>query len=245
MTTQQNTRVPQFFLTPAAPCPYLTGQRERKVFARLIGPLSQALNDALTQSGFRRSQTIAYRPSCDTCTACVSVRVLAMDFSLSRNQRRIAARNADLIRTETPAKATREQFALLRAYLDARHPGGGMSDMSLFDYAAMVEETPVETRIVEYRLPGTGDKGELVACALTDLMRDGQSMVYSFFHPGMADRSLGTYMILDHIRVAGSRALPYVYLGYWVAGSSKMAYKGRFRPLEALGPDGWERVEEA
>jgi arginine-tRNA-protein transferase len=243
VTEQRSTRVPQFFLTPGGPCPYLPGRTERKVFARLTGSLAQPLSEALTHSGFRRSQTIAYRPACDGCSACVSVRVVVDGFQPSRNQRRIMRRNADMVRGEVPAEATREQFALLRTYLDSRHAGGGMSDMGLFDYVAMVEETPVETHIVEYRRPAeNGAPGALVACALTDVLRDGLSMVYSFFHPGEDPRSLGTHMILDHVKAAAARNLPFVYLGYWVEGSAKMDYKSRFRPLEALTKEGWERV---
>jgi arginine-tRNA-protein transferase len=186
---------------------------------------------------------IAYRPACENCSACVSVRVLVNEFQPSRTQRRIGRRNADLVRTEVAAEATREQFALLRTYLDSRHAGGGMSDMGLFDYVAMVEETPVDTHIVEFRRPGQdGRPGTLVAAALTDVLRDGLSMVYSFFHPGEDARSLGTYMILDHVREARERGLPYIYLGYWVRGSAKMDYKARFKPLEALSADGWARV---
>ncbi|HEX4509942.1 MAG TPA: arginyltransferase [Burkholderiaceae bacterium] len=243
MTEQQNARVPQFFLTPGGPCPYLPGRVERKVFARLSGTFAQPLSEALTHSGFRRSQSIAYRPACEGCSACVSVRILVNEFEPSKGFKRIVKRNADLVRTEVVAEATREQFALLRTYLDSRHAGGGMSDMGLFDYVAMVEETPVDTQIVEYRRAGAdGKPGPLVACALTDVLRDGVSMVYSFFHPGEDTRSLGTYMILDHIRDAASRGLPHVYLGYWVEGSEKMAYKTRFTPMEALGRDGWARV---
>jgi arginyl-tRNA--protein-N-Asp/Glu arginylyltransferase len=236
VTDQRNTRIPQFFLTPGGPCPYLPGRTERKVFARLGGNLAQPLSEALTHSGFRRSQSIAYRPACEGCSACVSVRVKADQFAASRNQKRILKRSDDLVRTEVQAEATREQFALLRTYLDSRHPGGGMSDMGLFDYVAMVEETPVDTRIIEYRDAG----GALLACALTDRLKDGLSMVYSFFHPGEEARSLGTYMILDHVRAAREAGLPYVYLGYWVRGSEKMDYKIRFAPLEALGQNGWE-----
>ena len=244
LTEQRSTRVPQFFLTPGGPCPYLPGRTERKVFARLTGSLAQPLSEALTHSGFRRSQTIAYRPACDGCTACVSVRVVVKGFELSRSQRRIMRRNRDVVRAEVPAEATREQFALLRTYLDSRHAGGGMSDMGLFDYVAKVEETPVETHIVEYRLPDkTGGAGTLVACALTDVLRDGLSMVYSFFHPGDDARSLGTHMIIDHVHNAAARGLPYVYLGYWVEGSDKMDYKSRFKPLEALTKEGWERID--
>ena len=173
------------------------------------------------------------------------MRLVTDGFALSRNQKRITRRNADLIRSVEPAEATREQFALLRTYLDSRHAGGGMSDMGLFDYVAMVEETPVDTQIVEYRTPGVdGEPGLLVACALTDLQRDGLSMVYSFYHPGVDARSLGTYMILDHVRAAQTRGLPHVYLGYWVRGSAKMDYKSRFRPMEALTRDGWIRLQE-
>jgi arginine-tRNA-protein transferase len=243
VTDQRTTRVPQFFLTPGGPCPYLPGRVERKVFARLGGSLAQPLSEALTHSGFRRSQSIAYRPACEGCNACVSVRIIATEFAPGRGHRRIARRNTDLVRREVPAEATREQFALLRTYLDSRHPGGGMSDMGLFDYVAMVEETPVDTHIVEYRRPDTdGGPGTLVACALTDRLKDGLSMVYSFFHPGEDMRSLGTHMILDHVRAATGAGLPYVYLGYWVRGSEKMDYKVRFSPLEALGQNGWERL---
>ncbi|HEY3778569.1 MAG TPA: arginyltransferase [Rhizomicrobium sp.] len=244
MTDQRTARVPQFFLTPGGPCPYLPGRTERKVFARLTGSLAQPLNEALTHSGFRRSQMIAYRPACDGCSACVSVRVVTKEFAPSRNQKRLTRRNADLLSGEVAPEATREQFALLRAYLDSRHAGGGMSDMGLFDYVAMVEETPVDTHIVEYRdQPEDGRPPRLLACALTDVLRDGLSMVYSFFHPGQDSRSLGTYMILDHIAAAQRRRLPYVYLGYWIRGSAKMNYKSRFHPLEALTRDGWARLE--
>ena len=244
MTEQRSTRLPQFFLTPGGPCPYLPDRVERKVFARLSGSLARPLNEALTHSGFRRSQMIAYRPACDGCNACVSVRIVVDGFQLSRSHKRILKRNDDLLRQEVAAQATREQFALLRTYLDSRHAGGGMSDMGLFDYVAMVEETPVDTQIVEYRTAqDDGMAGTLMGCALTDVLGDGLSMVYSFYHPGEDGRSLGTQMILDHVEAARARGLPYVYLGYWVRGSDKMDYKSRFRPLDALGPEGWARLE--
>lgn len=243
MTDQRAARVPQFFLTPGGSCPYLPGRVERKVFARLTGSLAQPLNEALTNSGFRRSQMIAYRPACENCAACVSVRIVVDEFDFSRTQRRIVRRSGDLVRTEVPSEATREQFALLRTYLDSRHPDGGMSDMGLFDYVAMVEETPVNTQMVEFRRPPDHENpGLLLACCLTDVLRDGLSMVYSFFHPGEDARSLGTYMILDHVREAKKRGLRHVYLGYWVQGSENMDYKCRFQPLEALGTEGWYRL---
>lgn len=237
----------QFFLTAPAPCPYLPGQMERKVFTHLVGEKAQAVNDLLTQGGFRRSQNIAYRPACENCRACVSVRILASEFEPSRNMRRVLQHNADLIGTSFRAEPTSEQYSLFRAYLDERHYKCGMSDMSVLDYAMMVEDTHVDTRIVEYRRRGpdsfaTGKgSGELIAVSLTDRMSDGYSMVYSFFRPDLPERSLGTFMILDHIERARREGLAHVYLGYWVAGSTKMSYKIRFQPQEHLGPQGWER----
>ena len=251
--THHQTQSPQFFLTAPSPCPYVDGQFERKVFTHLVGDRAPELNDLLTQGGFRRSQNIAYRPACEGCRACVSVRILVNEFEPSKNMKRVLSRNADLIGATHDAEPSTEQYSLFRTYLDSRHRRGGMSDMTVLDYAMMVEDTHVDTKIIEYRrrgpdtfLTGRGE-GELIAVALTDKMGDGLSMVYSFFNPEMEERSLGTFMILDHIARARASGLPHVYLGYWVNGSRKMAYKVRFGPQEHLGPRGWERFsgEEA
>ena len=245
----QTTPSPQFYLTAPAACPYLPQEMERKVFTHLVGDRAPELNDLLTQGGFRRSQNIAYRPACETCRACISVRILVNEFKPTRSMRRVMATNADLIAYEYPAEPSSEQYSLFRHYLDSRHQKGGMSDMSVLDYAMMVEDTHVHTKIIEYRLREEGagidtrPRGELVAVALTDRMGDGLSMVYSFYEPERGERSLGTFMILDHIRRAQALGLPHVYLGYWVNGSRKMGYKVRFKPQEHLGPQGWERVE--
>ena len=173
----------------------------------------------------------------------MSVRLVVDEFAPNRTMKRVQKRNNDIVRTVAPAEATREQFALLQAYLDSRHIGGGMSDMGLFDYVAMVEETPVDTMLVEYRLKNErGGPGRLVGCALTDTLQDGLSMVYSFFDPTLPQRSLGTHMIMDHVEAARAAGLPYVYLGYWVRGSRKMDYKVRFQPLEGLAGDRWQRL---
>ncbi len=248
--TQHPTHSPQFFLTAPSPCPYLEGQFERKVFTHLVGDKAREMNDLLTQGGFRRSQNIAYRPACETCRACVSVRILAQEFLPTRNMRRVIEHNSDLIGAMHDAEPSTEQYSLFRAYLDARHRKGGMSDMTVLDYAMMVEDTHVDTKVIEYRRRGpdsfiTGKgQGELMAVALTDKMADGLSMVYSYFNPEMDERSLGTFMILDHIARARAMGLPHVYLGYWVNGSRKMNYKIRFKPQEHLGPKGWERFAE-
>lgn len=240
---------PQFYLTAPSPCPYLPGREERKVFTHLVGNRARELNDLLTHGGFRRSQTIAYRPACETCRACISVRVVVDEFSPGRTHRRILQRNADLIGVSLPNKPTSEQYSLFRRYLDERHPEGGMAEMTVLDYAMMVEDSHVDTNVIEYRRRGpdsgvTGKgQGDLIAVGLTDRMSDGLSMVYSYYDPVLAGGSLGTFMILDHIERARRLGLPYVYLGYWVQGSVKMDYKARFLPQERLLGRGWERVE--
>ena len=246
--TQHSRDTPQFYLTAPSPCPYLPDRSERKVFTHLVGEKADDLNDLLTHGGFRRSQSIAYRPACDQCRACVSVRVIADEFRLSRNFRKVMARNADIDGTMRAAVPTSEQYSIFRAYLDQRHRHGGMADMTVLDYAMMVEDSHVETRIIEYRRSdvdsGIDARGDLVGVALTDVLSDGLSMVYSFFEPSEQHRSLGTFMILDHISRARQLGLPYVYLGYWIEGSRKMDYKGRFLPQQRLAPTGWLRVDE-
>ncbi|NBW75966.1 MAG: arginyltransferase [Sphingomonadaceae bacterium] len=240
-------RFPRFFVTSPAPCPYLPGRSERKVFTELKGPHADALNDALGRIGFRRSQTVAYRPSCIDCSACVSVRVVADEFRASSTQRRNLKRNGDLVTTFCRPWSTAEQFELLQRYLGERHPGGGMASMDEVDFADMVEHTPVDTYLVEYREPTVdGTPGRLVGACLTDKQGDGLSMIYSFYDPDHAERSgLGNYIILDHIRRAVEAELPYVYLGYWVEGAQRMQYKVRYRPLERLTRSGWARISDA
>ncbi|MFO1101580.1 MAG: arginyltransferase [Methylocystis sp.] len=241
--TKEPRDAPQFYLTSPAPCPYLPGREERKVFTHLIGLRAPALNDTLTQSGFRRSQTIAYRPACEQCRACVSVRVKLDEFAPSRGMRRVRRRNADLVSETRPARATHEQYGLFRRYVGARHSDGGMADMSMVDYQMMIEDSHVDTRLIEYRLArANGEIGPLVACCLTDRLSDGLSMVYSFYEPELEHRSLGAFMILDHAERGRSFGMPHVYLGYWVEGSRKMEYKSRFLPQERLGMSGWVRV---
>jgi leucyl-tRNA---protein transferase len=247
--TQHSRDTPQFYLTAPSPCPYLPGREERKVFTHLVGERAPELNDLLTHGGFRRSQSIAYRPACETCRACVSVRVVVDEFRPTRSMRRVAERNGDLVAEMRVPVPTSEQYSVFRGYLDSRHRDGGMADMTVLDYAMMVEDSHVETRIVEFRRRGPDSRitgrgnGPLLGVALTDVLSDGLSMVYSFFDPDAGERSLGTFIILDHIARARRLGLPYVYLGYWVKGSKKMDYKGRFLPQERLSGDGWTRVE--
>ena len=240
-------RFPRFFVTSPAPCPYLPGRQERKVFTELNGPHASELNDALGRIGFRRSQSVAYRPSCVGCSACVSVRVVAHEFEANATQRKLVRRNEDLEVTACRPWATDEQYQLLRTYLASRHPSGGMAGMDEQDYADMVEHSPVNSVIVEYREPSIGDRpGKLIGACLTDRQADGLSMIYSFFDVAEGARAgLGNLIILDHILRARAAGLPYVYLGYWVKGAARMAYKTRYRPIEMLGPQGWVAMEDA
>lgn len=243
MTKPFPTKNLRFFLTAPLPCPYLAGKRERKVFTALDGPDAQYLHDVLTNSGFRRSQNIAYRPSCEACEACISARVPVARFVFARRWRKILARNADLTRALKPPQATEEQFWLLRRYLASRHAEGGMADMTMSDYAAMVEETAVHTHIIEYRYSAGPRLGELAAAALVDALGDGLSLVYSYFDPTSPKRSLGAYTILDHIQQARAAGFTHLYLGYWIPGSDKMDYKASFRPLELLLGGQWRPYE--
>ncbi|WP_423787215.1 arginyltransferase [Hyphomonas chukchiensis] len=233
----------RFYVTNPSPCPYLPGLRERKAFTNLSVPDSDSIHNSLSQAGFRRSQTIAYRPACPRCNACRSVRVPTREFAFSRNDRRAIARNAGLIRTPVKAEATREQFRLLKTYVQTRHDKGGMSEMTYRDYATMVGGSPVQSLIFEYR-DGPDEDSPLVAVSITDVLRDGFSMVYTFFDPEQESRGLGHYMILDHIQHAQDRGLPHVYLGYWVKGSPKMDYKRRYKPLEVLDGDQWRTLRD-
>ncbi|WP_374763604.1 arginyltransferase [Yunchengibacter salinarum] len=239
--TDQGLQFPKFYVTAPAPCPYLDGRTERKVFTELAGPDAAALGEALGRVGFRRSQSVVYRPACEGCAACISVRVRANDFRPRKSDRRVWKRNSDLKAVLRPAEVTEEQFDLLSRYLAHRHGDGSMAEMSREEFRDMVETTPVPTVMVEYRRV-MDDR--LMACALTDELSDGLSMIYSFFDTSAPRRSLGTHVILDHIERTQAMRRDYVYLGYWVEGSPKMDYKRRFRPLEKLGPDGWHTLED-
>lgn len=224
-----------FYGTAPQPCPYLDGRVESKIVTELSGRGAEELHNRLVLAGFRRSHGLAYRPACRGCDACVPVRVPVATFEPDRTQRRIARRNADLMVEELPPRATSEQYALFRRYQRGRHHDGGMALMGARDYREMVEESAVDTRVIEFRAPD----GRLVAVALTDYVADGLSGVYKFFDPDEARRSPGVAVILWHIARARALGLPHAYLGYWIADCAKMTYKANYRPLEALGPDGW------
>ncbi|NNG05818.1 MAG: arginyltransferase [Inquilinus sp.] len=235
------TSLHHFFRSGPMPCPYLSGRIERKLFTRLSGPDAEALNSTLSQAGFRRSHDIIYRPVCPDCRACVPVRIPVSRFSPGRTMRRTRRANADLSMTERPPRASLEQFHMFQQYQQSRHGDSDMARMSRADYAAMIEEGSVASTLQEFRAPS----GALVGAMLSDRLADGYSAVYSFFDPSLPERSLGTYMVMALVDEATAQGLPHVYLGYWIAGSRKMSYKTRFRPLEALTDEGWRELSDA
>lgn len=234
--TYKAPRRPQFFYTTAPlPCPYVAGRTERKVVTEITGPDAEAVHDRLSRAGFRRSHNIAYAPVCPSCQSCVPIRIPVTDFRPDRTLRKIGRANAGVSVFEVAARATAEQFQLFQRYQQMRHGDGDMATMSFYDYRAMVEDTPIETFIAEFRDPDD----RLVGACLTDKLGDGLSAVYSYFAPGLEKRSIGTYTILWLIERTRELGLPYVYLGYWVPESRKMAYKARFRPSEILMGGSW------
>lgn len=230
-----------FFATAPMPCPYLPGRIERRLVTELAGRQAFGFHDKLSQVGFRRSHCIAYVPVCRDCNACIAVRIVADEFTPSRGHRRIWRANRDITIQETPPRATEEQFALFRTYQELRHGGGEMAQMDFYDYQTLVEDTPVDTMILEFR----DSSFRLVAACIADRLADGLSAVYSFFDPRLSRRSLGSHMILWLIRQAQGSGNSYVYLGYWIANCAKMSYKSRFMPLEAFTGEGWRVVDKS
>ena len=244
MSDQRHSNL-RFYLTEPQPCPYLPQRMERKVFTPLRGNRAADLNDTLSVNGFRRSQNVAYRPQCPGCNACVATRVVANEFEASRSDKRTLKRNSHLRRVVRPSLATEEQYQLFRKYLGGRHADGAMAEMDALDFASMVEDSTVRTQVIEYHDVDEDGEPMLVAACLTDVMTDGVSLVYSFFDPDRQKDSLGNFIILDHVDLAKALGLSYVYLGYWVDGCRKMAYKTRFSPTETLIGTEWKRVGDA
>ncbi len=223
-----------FFATPTLSCPYLPDRNERRVVSELVGRNANQQNSALTQAGYRRSHSIVYAPACPDCDACTALRIKAADFAWTRSWRRIMNTNRDLTATEIGPTATTEQFELFISYQSSRHADGDMAKMNYSDYNSLVEDTPVDSYLTEFR-----NAGKLVAVCITDRLGDGLSAVYSFFELGNGKRSLGTLMILQLVEQAQAQKLDHVYLGFWINGCAKMSYKSRFRPFETFTPEGW------
>lgn len=219
------------------PCPYISGNMERNLFTELRGVQAQEQHESLTRAGFRRSHHIVYRPACPGCNGCIPVRIVANAFNPTRSERRVLRRNADLSAAILEPIATDEHYAVFAEYQRQRHSDGEMAAMTFSDFRAMIEDTVVDTKLVEFR----DANGRLVAGCLIDCTSDAYSAVYSYYDPADRDRSLGNFMILWLVETAASTGLNYVYLGYWIEACDKMSYKTRYRPIELLGDAGWQR----
>jgi len=229
---------PRFYYSAPAPCPYVAGRIERRIFADIAGPQAPISYDVLSEAGFRRSLGFAYRPACPGCNACVPVRIPVRAFAWTRAWRRVIARNADLSIVWAAPRATAEQFALFRRYQATRHADGDMAQMGESDFRGMVEIGAGDCAVAEFR----GRDGRLVAACLADRLAQGLSAVYTFYDPDQTTRSLGSRAILWLVEQARMQDLDHVYLGFWIRESRKMSYKARFRPLEALTSRGWTRL---
>jgi leucyl-tRNA---protein transferase len=237
LTMRIETAPLHFYVTPPEPCPYLAGQQMMSVFADPRADMNVGLYGCLAQQGFRRSGAHVYRHQCPGCRACVPLRVPVAQFRPTRAQRRTARRNTDLETRCLKAAPRKEHFELYRHYVNTRHRGGGMDNPSPGDYWRFVDSDWSDTDLVEFRAGG-----RLICVAVCDRLPDGLSAVYTFFDPAAASRSPGTQAVLWQINEALRLGLPYVYLGYWIAGSDKMAYKADFRPVEGLNDGVWERL---
>ncbi|MBI1216603.1 MAG: arginyltransferase [Alphaproteobacteria bacterium] len=228
------------YQTHEAPCPYLPGRREKKIFTMLERETAGPLATLLTASGFRRNQGMFYRQNCADCAACLAVRLKVPDFTPDRQMRRALKRNEDLVFEIIPAKASQSLYAVFRDYLAARHSDGGMAEMFYGEFTQMVEDYPDDTRLLVCR---AGE--EVMGAMLFDDLADGASAVYSFFRPEEDKRSLGTWMILKLIEYTAATKRPHLYLGFWIRQSRKMAYKAKFQPLQVLVDRQWVDFEKA
>ncbi|PPR77047.1 MAG: putative arginyl-tRNA--protein transferase [Alphaproteobacteria bacterium MarineAlpha2_Bin1] len=229
----------KFYRTPETKCPYLPDKVEQLIFTHLDDIQPDLTHNFFAKSGYRRSHGIVYKPDCKNCSECIPVRINASKFQNSKKYRRILMKNSDIYSNAVKLQGTDEQYKLFNKYQNSRHKDGNMSLMQIDDYKSMIEESPVETSLIEYRK----SNGKLFAVSLTDKLFDGYSMVYSFFDYKEKNRSPGNFMILDHINRAKKNCLSFIYLGYYIKNCNKMSYKDKFQPIEAFYNQNWEKLK--
>ena len=229
----------QYYCTASYPCSYLAGERAVSQVATPPQLISSKIYSELVHCGFRRSGLFTYRPRCPTCSACVPVRLPVARFAPSRSQRRSLKTHGALQARELPLVHVAEHYRLYRRYQQARHAGGGMDQDDHEQYANFLLQSGVDTRLIEF-----SENGVLRMASIIDVLSDGLSSVYTFYDPDLPGASLGTYNILWQIAQCAANDLPYLYLGYWIRDSRKMAYKARFRPIEGLIDGVWRELDD-
>ena len=229
----------QFYATAPYGCSYLPGRIARSQVATPTHLIDHDTYSDLVRAGFRRSGVFTYRPHCDTCQECQAVRVPVRDFQPNRNQRRALQRHENLVAGERSMIYREEHYQLYQRYQAERHQGGGMDQDSRDQYAHFLLQTHVNSRLIEFR-----ENGVLRMISIIDLLSDGLSSVYTFYDPELRGASFGTFAVLWQIGQCQHLNLPYLYLGYWIKNSRKMAYKTNFRPLEVLRQGQWRALEE-